>query len=72
MKYQVKLIWKDGDEMLVDDLYDTEDEAHEGALYHISCCEEGAEILHLSNPGDYEYDEETYEDPDYEIIEIDD
>ena len=25
----------------------------------------------MSNPGDYNYDEKTYEDPDYEIIEID-
>ena len=25
----------------------------------------------MSNSGDYNYDEKTYEDPDYEIIEID-
>ena len=26
----------------------------------------------MSNPGDYEYDDETWEDPEYEIIEVED
>lgn len=30
----------------------------------------GAETLHMSNPGDYDYDDETWESSDYEIIEI--
>ena len=25
----------------------------------------------MSNPGDYDYDEDNSEDPDYEIVEID-
>ena len=29
------------------------------------------EILHMSNPGDYDYDEDDYDSPDYEIVEID-
>lgn len=33
---------------------------------------DGAETLHWSNPGDYDYDENDFEDPDYEIIEEDD
>ena len=70
-KYQVKLIYKDEEE-LDDELFDTEDEAEEHALYLIGCAREGAEILNMSNPGDYEYDEDTYEDPEYEIIEVDD
>ena len=60
----------DGEEC--DEIFDTEEDAEEYALYLSSCSREGAEILHMSNPGDYDYDEETYEDPDYEIIEIDD
>ena len=43
-----------------------EEAAEEYALYLCSCTVEGAEILHMSNPGDYaENDYET----DYEIIE---
>ena len=60
----------DGDEC--DEIFDTDEEAEDHALYLSSCSREGAEILHMSNPGDYDYDEDTYEDPEYEIIEIED
>ena len=66
-KYKVEI---DGE--LEDEVFDTEEEAEEYAMYLRSCAETGAEILHMSNPGDYEYDEETYVAPDYEIIEVDD
>ena len=59
----------DGD--MQDEVYDTYEEAEEGALYMCSCARQGAEILNMSNPGDYEFDEDTYEDPDYQIIEVD-
>ncbi|MBQ3602203.1 MAG: hypothetical protein IJA02_00015 [Clostridia bacterium] len=52
-----------------DEIFDTEEEAEDYALYLSSCAKEGAEILHMSNPGDYDADD--YDD-DYEIIEIDD
>ncbi len=51
-----------------DEIFNTEEDAEEYALYMCSCFREGAEILHMSNPGDY--DEDDYEDPDYEIVEI--
>ena len=51
-----------------DEVYDTEEEAEEEALYLVSCTKEGAEILHMSNPGDYDADD--YE-AEYEIVEID-
>ena len=51
-----------------EEIFDTEEEAEEYALYLISCSKEGAEILHMSNPGDYNAND--YE-IDYEIIEID-
>lgn len=54
-----------------DEIFDTEDEAEKYAWYLQSCEETGAEMFHLSNPGDYEYDEETFEPAVYEIIEID-
>lgn len=53
---------------LEDEVFDTQEEAEEHALYLVSCTQLGAEILHMSNPGDY--DEDDYE-ADYEIIEID-
>ena len=66
-KIRYKIIF-DGEEM--DDIFDREEDAEEHALYLCSCAREGAEILHMSNPGDYDYDEDTYEDPEYEIVEI--
>lgn len=51
-----------------DEIFDSEEEAHEYALYLCSCTQLGAEILHMSNPGDY--DEDDYE-TDFEIEEID-
>lgn len=53
----------------MDEVFDTEDDAEEYALYLCSCAREGAEILHMSNPGDY--DEDDY-DAEYEIVEEDD
>jgi len=63
-KYKV---WFNDEEM--DAVFDTEEEAEEYALYLCSCAREGAEILHMSNPGDY--DEDDYEE-DYEIVEVED
>ncbi len=54
---------------LEDEVFDTEEDAEEYALYLCSCTKEGAEILHMSNPGDYDGDD--YE-TEYEIIEEDD
>ncbi len=59
----------DGEEQ--DEVFDTEEAAEEYALYLCSCTREGAEILHMSNPGDYDYDEDSFENPDYEIVEFD-
>ena len=62
-----KIIFDDEEQ---DEIFDTEEAAEEYALYLCSCHREGSEILHMSNPGDYDYDEDEYESPDYEIIEI--
>lgn len=63
-KYKVLI---DGEEQ--DEVFETEAEAEEYALYLLSCSRLGAETLHLSNLGDYDYDESLYESPDYEIVE---
>lgn len=57
----------DGEEQ--EEVFDTEVEAEEYALYLRSCARTGAETLHWSNPGDYDYDEDTFEAPEFEIIE---
>lgn len=64
-----KIIFNDEEQ---DEVFNTEEEAEEYALYLNSCSREGSEILHMSNPGDYDYDEDTYEDPEYEVVEVDD
>ena len=65
-KYKVVF---DGEED--DEIFDTYEQAEEHALYLCSCTRQGAETLNMSNPGDYEYDEENWENPEYEIIETD-
>lgn len=55
-----------------DEIFNTEEAAEEYALYLSSCSREGAEILHMSNPGDYDYNEDDFEYPDFEIVEVDD
>ncbi len=60
----------DGEEQ--DEVFSTEAAAEDYALYLCSCSRDGAEILHMSNPGDYDYDENSFEEPEYEIVEVDD
>ena len=58
----------EGDEQ--DEVFATYEEAEQYAQYLVSCYHTGGEILEMSNPGDYEYDEENYEDPEYEVVQI--
>ena len=67
-KYRIQ--WEDGD--IEDEVFDTYEDADDYALYLVSCGRTGAETLHMSNPGDNDYDEDEYEEPEYEIIEEDD
>lgn len=54
-----------------DEEFDTEKEADDYALYLSSCSDLGAELLNLSNPGDYDSFDSYYDDElDYEIIKI--
>ena len=69
-KYKVIMHYSNGIREEEEDVFDTEDDAEEYALYLISCGKEGAEILNLSNPGDYDLDD--YDEPDFEIVEFDD
>ena len=66
-KYRIEM---DGE--LRDEVFNSEEEAEDYALYLCSCGRSGAETLSWSNPGDYDYDEDSYEDSEYEIIEVED
>ena len=52
-----------------DEVFDSYEAADEYALYLVSCCHTGAQILEMSNPGDYPYDPD--DEPEYDIIEVD-
>ena len=63
--------WKvifDGEEE--DEVFETEEDAYEYGVYLSGCARTGAEILHMSNPGDNEYDESDFEEDDFEVIEV--
>lgn len=71
MPYKLVFHYPDGTIEEEDELYETEDQADEAGLYGCSCFNEGGEVLHLSNPGEYPNDSIESE-CDYEIIEVDD
>ena len=60
------------DDEMQDEVFDSYEAAEEYALYLVGCARTGAETLYLSNPGDYPYDEDSFDDPEYEIVEEDD
>ncbi|MBP3818194.1 MAG: hypothetical protein J6H31_07790 [Butyrivibrio sp.] len=62
-----KIIYE-GDEQ--DEIFDTYDEANDYALYLVSCYYEGSEVLEMRDPVEFAYD--PYDEPEYEIIEVDD
>ena len=69
-RYKIIMQYPDGVNEEQDEVFETEESAEEYANYLVGCSQVGAEILNLSNPGDYPLDD--YEDPDFEIIEIED
>lgn len=69
-KYKIILHYSDGTSEEEDDIFESEQAAEDYAVYLIGCAETGAEILHMSNPGDHELDD--FEEPEYEIVEFDD
>lgn len=76
VKYKYILTFSDGrkfdslEEYSYEGIFNTYNAAEEAALYAIGYMRQGVEILNMSNPGDYDYDEENFESPEYEIVEI--
>ena len=67
-KYKVVICYSDGTREEDDEIFQTESEAYEYGLNLCSYYHAGAEILNLSNAGDYPLHEN--DDVDFEIIEI--
>ena len=65
VKYKYILTFSDGrkfdslEEYSDEGIFNTYNAAEEAALYAIGCLRQGAEILNMSNPGDYDYDEKN-------------
>ena len=57
---------------VIEQVFDSEEAAEEYAAYLDGCSSVGAEILYMSNPGDYDYDENEDYTRDYDIEEIKD
>ena len=64
-------IYEDGFEDEEKELFESEEEARDYMCQIESDCRTGAEVLHMSNPGDYPYDEDDDFSIDYDIIEVD-
>ncbi|MDQ1138435.1 hypothetical protein QE410_003234 [Microbacterium sp. SORGH_AS 1204] len=64
-----KVQWADDGFDDEDAIFETEAQAEAYAADQLNNFRTGAEVLHLSNPGDYPQDGE--EDPEYAIVEVD-
>ena len=72
-KYKIIYHWSNGNDSEDDndgEYYATEKDAEDAADYGLSCAKLGGQILEMSNPGDYPYDESEYDDNTYEIVEV--
>lgn len=59
--------YPDGNSEELEEIFASEGEADEAGLDAVSSFSRGAEILNMSNPGDYPLDDQ---DADYEVMEI--
>lgn len=74
-KYKIIYNWSDGSNDEDDNygaFYESEEAAEEAAIYGLSCAKQGGEILEMSNPGDYPFNEGDYEEDDFEIVKVED
>lgn len=69
MPYKVVYHYDNGETYEDEEIYRTEDEANEAGLYGLACYNEGGEILEMSNPGDYPWNEDE-DETNFEVIEI--
>jgi hypothetical protein len=67
--FKAVLKFADGEEVEDDERFETEEEAEEYGLVMLSSYNTGAEVLHMSNPGDYPLDDDDA-DPDIVVVEV--
>lgn len=67
--YKVVMVLPDGTKEQDDEVFETEAEAVAHGEEQCSNYMAGAEVLHMSNPGDYPLSED--DDVDFEVIEVD-
>lgn len=68
-KFKVIFYFPDGTVEESEEIFDTEAEAEEFGGSECGAYAVGAEVLHLSNPGDYPLDEDDV--LDFEVVEVD-
>lgn len=68
--YKVVIVLPDGTRDEQDEVFETEEAAHDFGLEWCSNYEAGGEVLHQSNPGDHPLPDEDDDDVDYEVIEV--
>ncbi len=66
-KYRLVVYYPEGEQE--EGIFDTEEEANDYGGVCADAYSEGAETLHMSNPGEYPEDDGP---PDFEVFEIDD
>ena len=75
-KYAYKITLGNGDTIRsdedYDEVYDSAEEAEEEGWEALSNMDVGDEIFHLSNPGDYSYNEDDYTDATVKVIKLED
>lgn len=69
-KYKIVMHYSNGESEEDDDIFEDEESAEEYGNYLVGCSSLGAEILNLSNPGDYPLEEA--DEADFDIIEVED
>lgn len=69
--YKVLMHYSNGIDEEDDTIFDSEEEAYNYGVYLCGCSVQGAEILNLSNPGDYPLDDDYDDETDFEVIKVD-
>ena len=66
--YRVIIHYADGTTEIEDEIFSSQADAEDHGSYMVACCHDAAETDHMSNPGDYPFDNAG--DVYYEVEEI--
>jgi hypothetical protein len=68
--YKVVMTYPDGTKDELDEVFETREAAHVFGLEQCDNYDVGAEVLHMSNAGDYPLNEDD-DEVDFKVIEVD-